>query len=55
MSSEENNEGLKRVVGVFGLSATVVNFSIGAGIMYFLQSLVFNWVLQELLGICYVD
>ena len=32
MSSEENNEGLKRVVGVFGLSATVVNFSIGAGI-----------------------
>lgn len=32
MVSEENNEGLKRVVGVFGLSATVVNFSIGAGI-----------------------
>ena len=32
MTSEENNEGLKRVVGVFGLSATVVNFSIGAGI-----------------------
>lgn len=32
MALEENNEGLKRVVGVFGLSATVVNFSIGAGI-----------------------
>ncbi len=32
MSAEKSQEGLKRVVGVPGLAATIVNFSIGAGI-----------------------
>jgi len=32
MSTTDTDEGLKRVVGVRGLAATVVNFTIGAGI-----------------------
>lgn len=32
MKLETNDDGLKRVVGIWGLGATVVNFSIGAGI-----------------------
>src|SRR6478735_8515598 len=32
MEATDGNEGLKRVIGVPGLAATVVNFSIGAGI-----------------------
>jgi amino acid transporter len=32
MSTETNNEGLKRVIGVSGLALAVVNFTIGAGI-----------------------
>jgi basic amino acid/polyamine antiporter, APA family len=35
MSNENADEGLKRIVGVPGLAATVVNFSIGAGIYAF--------------------
>jgi amino acid transporter len=32
MSSSTTNEGLKRVVGICGLSLSIVNFTIGAGI-----------------------
>jgi APA family basic amino acid/polyamine antiporter len=39
MSSEKTGEDLKRIVGVPGLAATVVNFSIGAGI-YALPALI---------------
>ncbi|MFI5131218.1 MAG: APC family permease [Chitinophagales bacterium] len=39
MSTENSNEGLKRVVGVPGLAASVVNLSIGAGI-YALPALI---------------
>ena len=39
MSHDSSNEGLKRVIGVPGLAATVINFSIGAGI-YALPSLI---------------
>ncbi|HRH66129.1 MAG TPA: amino acid permease [Bacteroidia bacterium] len=39
MSHDSSNEGLKRVIGVPGLTATVINFSIGAGI-YALPALI---------------
>ena len=39
MSHESSDEGLKRVIGVPGLAATIVNFSIG-GAIYALPALI---------------
>lgn len=67
MTNKENNEGLKRVVGITGLSLNIVNITVGAGIFalpaivgvelgaFSIYAYVFCGIMMAAIMLCYAE